>query len=472
MDEVYETFTFNTSGDSSEEVINGEPYVVVPVVMLTEDVHNGSKGKLYYPADELKASPSSWDKLPITAGHPKKDGKSVLANNEEGLKEFGIGFLENTLWDGKLRTKAKYNKAKADKADPRIIPAIKSGKPVEVSTGLLMKIENKKGKFNGREYDGIAREYKGDHLATLLDSEGACNTKKGCGANPVTNEACTCDECKEKAINEAKPVENEASFRRVMSGLSEQMYKRFGYNVYITDVYNGFFIYSTEGYRDKAKLYKRQYSVNKEGEVELKDGEPIPVKYVQEYRTESGTFVGNCSNREPEMTKKQKIDQLITNGGWVEADRAWLEAQDDDKLNRLAVISKPQAPPIPTNNQEKPPALPLVNNQNPAPATGTLCPEDIEILNEAKVQRAAEKAGLIATINAAMANKPQSFTQEWLDVQPLNVLRAMASLHQQPQQVIVGAGQGNYRGKATVANVITPHQEPPLVPSDFGFDKK
>ncbi len=46
------------------EALDGKRYLVVPMVMLTVGVHNGSRGPLYYPKEELANLPLVWDHKP------------------------------------------------------------------------------------------------------------------------------------------------------------------------------------------------------------------------------------------------------------------------------------------------------------------------------------------------------------------------------------------------------------------------
>ena len=52
------------------DTLEGRECWVVNMVMITEGVHAGSNGALYYSAEELKKSASAWDSKPIVVDHP------------------------------------------------------------------------------------------------------------------------------------------------------------------------------------------------------------------------------------------------------------------------------------------------------------------------------------------------------------------------------------------------------------------
>src|SRR5690606_1872073 len=52
------------------EMLEGRQHLVVPMVMLTEGVHCGSQGCLFYPEEELAKVPAVWNYKPIVVYHP------------------------------------------------------------------------------------------------------------------------------------------------------------------------------------------------------------------------------------------------------------------------------------------------------------------------------------------------------------------------------------------------------------------
>ena len=58
---------------------NRRPHYVVPMTMLKQGVVNGSKGPLYYPAEEIEKHPDSWNHMPIVLNHPQHNNLYVSA---------------------------------------------------------------------------------------------------------------------------------------------------------------------------------------------------------------------------------------------------------------------------------------------------------------------------------------------------------------------------------------------------------
>lgn len=52
---VFQTIILNIGGKFRREELEGRPHLVVPAVILKESVLNGSKGPIFYPAEEIEA---------------------------------------------------------------------------------------------------------------------------------------------------------------------------------------------------------------------------------------------------------------------------------------------------------------------------------------------------------------------------------------------------------------------------------
>lgn len=199
-----EKLLVNISGKVRYDQIGGRAYLVAPMTMIDPGVVlNGSRGRLIYPLDELTQSADRWNGMPIVLEHP--------ANNESArqpkiLDAKGMGFVFNTEVNGKLTAEGWFDVEKTAMLDERILPAIKNGSKIELSTGLrVAEIEETAGVLNGENYDGIARDYQPDHLAILPDSKGACSVKAGCGVNNEENEDDEeCANCGEKMKGQGK----------------------------------------------------------------------------------------------------------------------------------------------------------------------------------------------------------------------------------------------------------------------------
>lgn len=172
------TVNLTAAGKVRTDTLEGEEYLVVPCVMLAEGVHHGSHGPGYYPPDEMKKTAKAWNHMPIVVYHPE-DGRS--ARDKVTLDTRGIGRLLNTRYDDKLKTEAWINKRRVKEVDERILTMLEAGQKVEVSTGLYLKKEKKKGEWNGEKYTFVARNHEPDHLAVLPDQIGAFSVKDGGG---------------------------------------------------------------------------------------------------------------------------------------------------------------------------------------------------------------------------------------------------------------------------------------------------
>lgn len=161
------------------EQFQGREHVVAPVVMLVEGVHRG----LYYPADEIGQTSDLWNGMPITVNHPMRDGKPISASDPKVLEESAVGWVFNTKWDGKLRSEAWIDVARAEALAPEILRALSdgSGANLEVSTGLFTDEDKVAGQWNGEDYRATVRSYRPNHLALLPNGQGACNWGDGCG---------------------------------------------------------------------------------------------------------------------------------------------------------------------------------------------------------------------------------------------------------------------------------------------------
>jgi len=161
--------------------LEGREHYVVPVVMLTEGVHNGSQGPLYYPAEELQQTAHYWNGKPIVVYHPDMytagwAGCPTVFNKQK------VGTVFNARFEkGKLKADAWIDKQRVGQVDRRIVEAIQTKKPMEVSTGLFTDNLQQRGQWNGTRYEAIARNHRPDHLAILPDLRGACSLDDGAG---------------------------------------------------------------------------------------------------------------------------------------------------------------------------------------------------------------------------------------------------------------------------------------------------
>lgn len=179
-----ELLILNAVGKATKKSLNGKEYIVAPCTILTSGVHSGSAGPIYYPAEEVANSASSWNGIPIVIYHPMINGKYVTLNKDI-LDKSGVGFLQNTKFTkkGKLVAEAWIDPYLLTKVDKRVMDNLLNNTITEVSTGLIVdneELDNEES-FNGESYSIIAKNYKPDHLAILPDQKGACSIQDGCG---------------------------------------------------------------------------------------------------------------------------------------------------------------------------------------------------------------------------------------------------------------------------------------------------
>ena len=89
----------NLTPSISYEEMEGRSYMVVPMVMLTVGVHNGSQGPLLYTEEELQKVPESWNHKPIIVYHPTQN---TTACTKEVLDKQKVGVIMNARWEGRF----------------------------------------------------------------------------------------------------------------------------------------------------------------------------------------------------------------------------------------------------------------------------------------------------------------------------------------------------------------------------------
>lgn len=418
--------TAKTRKDSMEE----RDFLVVPCVMITEGVHNGSNGPLYYPKEELAKTPEVWNHKPVVVYHPTFNGQGVSACDPAILTSQKIGVLMNTKFDsktGQLKTECWLEEAKTRKVDDRVLNALEEGTVVEVSTGLYSDYEITEGEWNGEKYTAIARNYRPDHLAVLPDQIGACSIADGAGL--LRNAAEKEDGAKSLLAQSFLAVFNELSHSDIweklnvlIRGTSEEMM-----GGWVSEVWGDFCIYERDG-----NFYYQEYEV-KEKEVKLK-GMPIKATKLRQYQLADGKIVGNktTGKEKKKMDRKEMVDNLIADAKnpWAEEDREFLTGLNDAKwgavIANVTPIEKPEpkTEPAVTNT--------AVTKPEPKAPVQTLeefianAPEKLrDVLRHGVSSHQREKAALISVITA---NERNQFTPEMLDTKSIEELNALAML--------------------------------------------
>lgn len=178
------------TGEIRTAQYNNLEHIVIPVTMMVQGVvwAVNSPFPALVLAEEFSKFPDGWNGRPVVGGHPYKHGSPVSANSPEVLEENAFGFIFNTEVKGdRLCAEAWIDPVRASRpgsVGERTLERIKEGKEIlEVSVGVFTEVEEKRGIFNGSQYEGIWRDYVPDHLAILAEGDiGACSVEMGCGA--------------------------------------------------------------------------------------------------------------------------------------------------------------------------------------------------------------------------------------------------------------------------------------------------
>jgi len=339
-----------------EETMDGRKHLVVPVVMMVEGVHCGSKGPILHRGSELAKWTEAWDGIPVTISHPKAEGTNVSANSPEVLDAASVGRIFNTYYEDGLKAEAwiDYEKIKAKSTDA--LAAIEAQEHLEVSVGVFNDSEDAQegAEWNGETYNSIAYNYRPDHLALLPGDRGACSWEDGCGIRVNQKGG---EEVKDKfqIFQELSQqgyvvslLNNEVGYREIQEALSAKLrdLNSDGVYHYVEDVFDTYIVYSKwiDGGGDT--LYKQGYTMDDNENIAF-DGVAVEVKKKVEYVTNKmrrATPVNNNQNEGGKMSENSKspcclakIEQLITNEHtfFTEEDKEWLLAQEESTLDKM-----------------------------------------------------------------------------------------------------------------------------------------
>jgi hypothetical protein len=433
------SFTINTAASVREETLEGIKYKVVPMVMMTEGIHNGSNGPLFYSAEELKDTPSVWNHKPIVVNHPMVDGSGVSACDPTVIETHKVGIIMNAHTDVKnkktrLCAEAWINTDKAALVDNRVNEALDEKTVMEVSTGLFVDNVAKAGFYNGTPYDYVATNFKPDHLAILPDSVGACSVADGAGLirnseNKGTKKLST-DVSKALQKKFDLIVQNALSFGTTQTQLQALIRTKCREKdaesyPWVEDVFSNFVIYSCT-----STFYKVTYNI--ENNIVTLTSEPTEVVRVVTYQEKS-----------PVMNKTELINKLIGNGansGFNETDKQYLEGLSVERLQSFVGAEKA---PITNKEEPKTPIAPV--------AAPVLNKEDAEALAFGRQTLAKQKT---LAVNAIKANANNTFTDEQLSAMTINQLEALAKLATPTPAADLNNEDSflNYGGQAPVTN--------------------
>ena len=342
--------------DTREETLMGHKHLVVPVVALVEMVlqSSTSENPELALAEEFGANPLSWNGRPVVVNHPEIDGEKVSASLPQIVDKEKIGEIYNTtLDDKKLKLEAWIDLERAENLGGTIYETVqrlqKGEEIIEVSTGLFSNVEDKSGKFNEEDYQGIWRNVVPDHLAILSEGTGACSIEDGCGV-PRSNAAaaCACDDDGSKSLF-AKVKDKWNMFRIAGTGMTDKAKRNF-LSQAIRDKLDSNWVWLMAVYEDTVVfetddgLFELGYSMSDDS-VTFSDEEPTAVvaqvDFVPPLTVNNG---GNIA-----MDKDKFIDKLIANQGnkFEENDKEWLGKLDEENLVKFAPLAEAEVEPTP-----------------------------------------------------------------------------------------------------------------------------
>lgn len=324
----YEHVTCNLEPSVRHESLEGRDYLVCPMVMLTEGVHRGTQGPIYYPKGEISKYPASWNHKPIVVDHPTSNGQATTACQPAVMSSRKVGMILNTKFvaarsgqPAKLTAEAwiEMDKLKGVKGAEKLHKSVQNRQVCEVSTGLFMDHEIAEGTWNKESYTAIGRNYRPDHLALLTSERGACSVDDGAGL--MRNAFLSHGEIRDrlnKSIQERHKSTQDPNGPYVPSP-------------YVQDVYDDFCIYDHKG-----KLFKQNYKIKDGGEAEL-SGSSIAVTAKKQYKTADGKVLNTSGVQK--MNKQEAIEHIIQNtsgDGDRSEDREHLETLSEGMFDRIA----------------------------------------------------------------------------------------------------------------------------------------
>lgn len=419
-----------SSYTTQRKTFEGRPHIIAPVVLITEGVHCGSGGCMYYPAEELASFPASWNGVPVPILHPiSADGCPISCNAPDVIEQSNIGRLFNVIYDDrKLKGEIWIDEAKARQIAPEVLTALLTGKMLEVSTGLFSDDEEVSGEWNGEHYDSIVRNIRPDHLALLPGQTGACSTMDGCGVRANSKEGGTMiiphDVYKESIFSFIRNYRTSMSYEDRRRAIQKEVDKRDIRPIaedddyamhYVLSTYSNYFIYAKET-KEGMKMYRCNYTI--EGDT-VTCGEEREVREETKYVDVTDNSVKTNEKEEQRMEKccKEKVQALIDNAdnSYTESDKTWLLELSPEVFERIVANAKPvvkeaEAPKKAETVEE------IVANVT----------EDLKAQVEEGIKLFAEKkASLIATI---LANKQNKFEKEELESKSIKELEKIATL--------------------------------------------
>lgn len=301
----------------------GDTYTIRDVCGAVDGIVMNRK---LYPGDELAKGVASMEGKPAPAGHPKNAaGQHISALNGEALASAWIGsYAKNARHTGG-RTLADIvvNEAQA-KAHPlgaKLVERLDAAldgtnmEPIHVSTGLYHDLIAVNGESGGKAYEGIVTNIKYDHLAILIDGQGAATPDQGVGL--FLNEEGTESEVDTVSVNH-EPEDKRAAglmgwIRKLIGNGSTEpsfdqitslIYSALPKGAWLREVYARHVIWCEES---SGKCWQQDYSVASDGLSVAFAGQAVEVTRKVEY-------VAVNNHREVDIVKETILAALNAAG--------------------------------------------------------------------------------------------------------------------------------------------------------------
>ena len=170
--------------DIRRETFEGQGHLVLPAVLVQEQILRNNLGATFLPKEEIAASVDAWNDMPVTVRHPTKNGEPVSARTPDVSNAVRIGRIFNArMDDGKLKAEVWLSEKRMEDVQDADAIGLNVARGVinELSTGFTTKAVEMRGSYNGDGYEVVMTKLAPDHLALLVDEPGACSVADGCG---------------------------------------------------------------------------------------------------------------------------------------------------------------------------------------------------------------------------------------------------------------------------------------------------
>jgi hypothetical protein len=310
-----------------------ETNLIIPVVAVVQGVLNGEFVNI------KEFVPEKWEGVPIPNKHPKNEESIAIPFANSGQESLGV-FKNAKIEKDKMKGELWIEKEKLELAENADVKeSIERGK-LEVSTAYTAYVSDKKGTYNGKPYDGEQFDLEPDHIAVLPNMKGACSWQDGCGAPRINSgkEIQVRKTFKEKFFelfqNSILPTtdlrelkENQMSF----GAITESLYDSFEKDVWISEVYDSFFIY-----KEGDTWRKRNYEII-EDTVKISENDVEVNRVIQYIEKEMYKNAKNKPNKGVVKMEKAKVDLLINceNTKFTEDHREFLSNASDEMFDVL-----------------------------------------------------------------------------------------------------------------------------------------